>query len=57
MKVPSLFLKFDKALLTRHMERAYERMHERARQGLGAQAFEVQAAEVQANQVEPRNGF
>jgi hypothetical protein len=24
------------------MERAYERMHERARQGLGAQAFEVE---------------
>jgi hypothetical protein len=29
------------------MERAYERMHERARQGLGAQAFEVQADEVE----------
>jgi hypothetical protein len=25
------------------MERAYERMHERARQGLGAKAFEVEA--------------
>ena len=36
---------FDTARLTRHMERAYERMHERARQGLGAQAFEVQAQE------------
>jgi predicted O-linked N-acetylglucosamine transferase (SPINDLY family) len=32
---------FDTARLTRHMESAYERMHERARQGLGAQAFEV----------------
>jgi len=34
---------FDTARLTRHMERAYERMHERVRQGLGAQAFEVEA--------------
>jgi predicted O-linked N-acetylglucosamine transferase (SPINDLY family) len=34
---------FDTARLTRHMERAYERMHERARQGLGAQGFEVEA--------------
>jgi predicted O-linked N-acetylglucosamine transferase (SPINDLY family) len=34
---------FDTGRLTRHMERAYERMHERARQGLGAQAFEVEA--------------
>ena len=34
---------FDTARLTRHMERAYEQMHERARQGLGAQAFEVEA--------------
>jgi predicted O-linked N-acetylglucosamine transferase (SPINDLY family) len=38
---------FDTTRLTRHMERAYEQMHERARQGLGAQAFEV----------EPNNGF
>jgi hypothetical protein len=38
---------FDTTRLTRHMERAYERMHERARQGLGAQAFEVQADEVE----------
>jgi hypothetical protein len=30
------------------MERAYERMHERVGQGLGPQAFEVQAAEVEA---------
>jgi predicted O-linked N-acetylglucosamine transferase (SPINDLY family) len=34
---------FDTTRLTRHMERAYEQMHERARQGLGAQAFEVEA--------------
>jgi predicted O-linked N-acetylglucosamine transferase (SPINDLY family) len=40
---------FDTARLTRHMESAYEQMHERARQGLGAQAFEVQAEEVEAN--------
>jgi predicted O-linked N-acetylglucosamine transferase (SPINDLY family) len=32
---------FDTTRLTRHMESAYEQMHERARQGLGAQAFEV----------------
>jgi len=37
---------FDTARLTRHMERAYEQMHERARQGLGAQAFEVRSDEV-----------
>ena len=43
MKVPSLFLKFDKALLTRHMERAYEQIHERVRQGLGPRLFEVGA--------------
>jgi predicted O-linked N-acetylglucosamine transferase (SPINDLY family) len=35
---------FDTARLTRHMERAYEQMHERARQGLGAQGFEVMSA-------------
>jgi len=34
---------FDTTRLTRHMERAYERMHERVGQGLGAQAFEVGA--------------
>jgi predicted O-linked N-acetylglucosamine transferase (SPINDLY family) len=39
---------FDTARLTRHMESAYEQMHERARQGLGAQAFEVQAEDVGA---------
>ena len=44
MKVPSLFLKFNKALLTRHMESAYEQMQERVRQGLGPQGFEVQAS-------------
>jgi predicted O-linked N-acetylglucosamine transferase (SPINDLY family) len=34
---------FDTARLTRNMERAYERMHERVQQGLGPQAFEVEA--------------
>ena len=45
MKAPSLFLKFDKALLTRHMERAYEQIHERVRQGLGPWVFEVGASD------------
>ena len=40
---------FDTARLTRHMERAYERMHERVCQGLGPQAFEVQAQEQDAD--------
>ena len=35
---------FDTALLTRHMESAYEQMHHRVRQGLEPQAFEVQAS-------------
>jgi predicted O-linked N-acetylglucosamine transferase (SPINDLY family) len=39
---------FDTTRLTRHMERAYERMHERVCQGQVAQAFEVQADEVEA---------
>jgi predicted O-linked N-acetylglucosamine transferase (SPINDLY family) len=34
---------FDTARLTRHMESAYEQMHERVRQGLGPQGFEVNA--------------
>ena len=34
---------FDTARLTRHMERAYEGMHERVQQGLGPQGFEVEA--------------
>jgi predicted O-linked N-acetylglucosamine transferase (SPINDLY family) len=33
---------FDTQRLTRHMESAYERMHERVQQGLGAQAFGVE---------------
>jgi predicted O-linked N-acetylglucosamine transferase (SPINDLY family) len=32
---------FDTARLTRHMESAYEQMHERVQQGLGPQGFEV----------------
>jgi predicted O-linked N-acetylglucosamine transferase (SPINDLY family) len=39
---------FDTTRLTRHMERAYEWMHERVCQGQVAQAFEVQADEVEA---------
>jgi predicted O-linked N-acetylglucosamine transferase (SPINDLY family) len=34
---------FDTARLTRHMESAYEQMHERVQQGLGPQGFEVEA--------------
>jgi predicted O-linked N-acetylglucosamine transferase (SPINDLY family) len=34
---------FDTKRLTRNMERAYEQMHERVQQGLGPQAFEVEA--------------
>jgi protein O-GlcNAc transferase len=34
---------FDTAGLTHNMERAYEQMHERVQQGLGPQAFEVEA--------------
>jgi predicted O-linked N-acetylglucosamine transferase (SPINDLY family) len=33
---------FDTARLTRHMERAYERMHERVQQGVEPQGFEVE---------------
>jgi predicted O-linked N-acetylglucosamine transferase (SPINDLY family) len=32
---------FDTARLTRHMESAYEQMHQRVQQGLGPQGFEV----------------
>ena len=32
---------FDTQGLTRHMESAYEQMHERVQQGLGPQGFEV----------------
>jgi predicted O-linked N-acetylglucosamine transferase (SPINDLY family) len=35
---------FDTARLTRHMESAYEQMHEGVRQGLGPQGFEVGAS-------------
>ena len=35
---------FDTARLTHNMERAYEQMHHRVQQGLGPQAFEVQAS-------------
>ena len=34
---------FDMARLTRHMESAYEQMHHRVQQGLGPQAFRVEA--------------
>jgi predicted O-linked N-acetylglucosamine transferase (SPINDLY family) len=34
---------FDTARLTRHMESAYEQMHQRVQQGLEPQAFEVGA--------------
>jgi predicted O-linked N-acetylglucosamine transferase (SPINDLY family) len=34
---------FDTARLTRHMESAYEQMHQRVQQGLGPQGFEVNA--------------
>jgi predicted O-linked N-acetylglucosamine transferase (SPINDLY family) len=34
---------FDTTRLTRHMESAYEQMHERARQGLETQGFEVES--------------
>jgi predicted O-linked N-acetylglucosamine transferase (SPINDLY family) len=34
---------FDTTRLTRHMERAYERMHERVQQGVEPQGFEVEA--------------
>jgi len=34
---------FDTQRLTRHMESAYEQMHQRVQQGLGPQAFEVAA--------------
>jgi predicted O-linked N-acetylglucosamine transferase (SPINDLY family) len=34
---------FDTQRLTRHMERAYEQIHERVRQGLGPRVFEVGA--------------
>jgi predicted O-linked N-acetylglucosamine transferase (SPINDLY family) len=34
---------FDTARLTRHMESAYEQMHERVQQGLEPQGFEVEA--------------
>ncbi len=45
MKVSSLFLKFDKALLTRHMERTYEQMQEGVQQGLSPQEFEVRVSD------------
>jgi protein O-GlcNAc transferase len=32
---------FDTQRLTRHMESAYEQMHQRVQQGLGPQGFEV----------------
>jgi predicted O-linked N-acetylglucosamine transferase (SPINDLY family) len=35
---------FDTQRLTHNMERAYEQMHHRVQQGLGPQAFEVQAS-------------
>jgi predicted O-linked N-acetylglucosamine transferase (SPINDLY family) len=35
---------FDTARLTRHMESAYEQMHQRVQQGLGPQGFEVDAS-------------
>jgi len=35
---------FDTQRFTHNMERAYEKMHHRVQQGLGPQAFEVQAS-------------
>ena len=45
---------FDTKRLTHNMERAYEHMHHRVQQGLGPQAFEVQADESYRGRVQPK---
>ena len=37
---------FDTARLTRHMESAYEQMHQRVQQGLGPKGFEVEVSDL-----------
>jgi predicted O-linked N-acetylglucosamine transferase (SPINDLY family) len=47
---------FDTARLTRHMESAYEQMHERVQQGLEPQGFEVHAVESDQSMTQPSGG-